>query len=382
MPRKPKGDKFPLTLHKPTRQYRKRVRGRDYYFGRDRDAALAEWLRVKPDLLAGRRPRPKPVDAISVRELCNRFLHAKRRRVETGELTPGTWSQYFRACERVVDVFGADRAAVDLRADDFADLRADAAKTHGPRALGQFVVLVRSLFGYAFDAEHIDTPVRMGDVFNLPDKRLVRLARAKRGPMLVSASDLRKMLAAADPQLRALILLGVNAGYGSSDCSRLNRADLAAEPGWLSGLREKTAVPRRVPLWGETIAALAAVEAVRPKPKDPTDADAVFLTREGRRFVRHVDRSGEGKTASRRDTLGEAFARLADECRVKLTGRFYVLRHTFRTVVDTVADRPAVDRIMGHGDHTTADHYRERIGDERLLAVTEHVRTWLLAKLA
>jgi hypothetical protein len=104
----------------------------------------------------------------------------------------------------------------------------------------------------------------------------------------------------------------------------------------------------------------------------------VFLTREGHRFVRHTDRSGEAKTASRRDSLGEAFARLARGCGVKLAGRYYVLRHTFRTVVDSHPDRPAVDRIMGHGDHTTADHYRERLDDARLVAVTEHVRQWLM----
>jgi hypothetical protein len=235
MARKPNRDKFPLTLHKPTRQYRKRVRGRDYYFGTDQDTALAEWLRVKADLITGRRPRPKQEDTIAVRDLANRFLHAKRGRVETGELTPGTWSQYFRACERVVAVFGSDRAVIDLRADDFAELRAAAAKTHGPRALGQFIVLVRSLFGYAFDAELIDTPVRMGDGFDLPDKRLVRLARAKRGPMLVSAADLNRMIDAADPQTRAMIYLGINAAFGSSDCSRLNRPTSPPSPAGCPG---------------------------------------------------------------------------------------------------------------------------------------------------
>jgi hypothetical protein len=61
---------------------------------------------------------------------------------------------------------------------------------------------------------------------------------------------------------------------------------------------------------------------------------------------------------------------------------FYLLRHTFRTVADEVRDTPAARLVMGHAG-TTIDHtYRERIGDERLLAVTEHVRTWLFAKLA
>ena len=37
----------------------------------------------------------------------------------------------------------------------------------------------------------------------------------------------------------------------------------------------------------------------------------------------------------------------------------------------------AVNFIMGHVDTSMAAHYRERISDERLVAVTEHVRRWL-----
>lgn len=57
---------------------------------------------------------------------------------------------------------------------------------------------------------------------------------------------------------------------------------------------------------------------------------------------------------------------------------FYDLRRTFQTVADEVRDFVAVRRIMGHaGAADIADHYRERVGDDRLRAVVEHVRAWV-----
>jgi integrase len=59
---------------------------------------------------------------------------------------------------------------------------------------------------------------------------------------------------------------------------------------------------------------------------------------------------------------------------------FYTLRHTFRTVADESKDQPAVDHIMGHEVPHMSAIYRETISDERLKAVTEHVRSWLFGK--
>ena len=56
---------------------------------------------------------------------------------------------------------------------------------------------------------------------------------------------------------------------------------------------------------------------------------------------------------------------------------FYTLRHTFRTVADEAKDQPAADYIMGHEVPHMSSVYRETISDERLRAVTDHVRAWL-----
>ena len=59
---------------------------------------------------------------------------------------------------------------------------------------------------------------------------------------------------------------------------------------------------------------------------------------------------------------------------------FYALRHTFETIGGESRDQVAVDAIMGHSREDMASVYRERIGDDRLRAVVEHVRQWLLEK--
>ena len=53
---------------------------------------------------------------------------------------------------------------------------------------------------------------------------------------------------------------------------------------------------------------------------------------------------------------------------------FYTLRHTFRTVADEAKDQPAADFIMGHESPHKSSVYRETISDERLKAVSDHVR--------
>ena len=59
---------------------------------------------------------------------------------------------------------------------------------------------------------------------------------------------------------------------------------------------------------------------------------------------------------------------------------FYALRHTFETIAGESRDQVAVDAIMGHSREDMASVYRERIGDDRLRAVAEHVRQWVLEK--
>ena len=95
---------FPLFLHR-TGQWAKKIKGRTHYFGNDPDVALKKYTKERDDLQAGRVPRDRSGELI-VRDLAKRFLSAKKSLVETGELSPRTWGQYYTSCENLCDVFG------------------------------------------------------------------------------------------------------------------------------------------------------------------------------------------------------------------------------------------------------------------------------------
>jgi integrase len=360
---------FPLTAH-PVGYWCKKIRGKMHYFGPwdDPDAALKKYLEQKDELHAGRTPRPDP-EGTTVKAVANAFLNAKQALVDAGELSRRMWSEYKEVCELLVRQFGKGRLAADLGPSDFAALRKKMAKRWGPVRLGNAIQRIRSVFKHALDADLIARPVRFGPDFKRPAKKVLRLHRAGQGPKLFTAAEIRRMIDTADVQLRAMLLLGINCGYGNADCAKLPLSALDLEQGIIDFARPKTGIARRCPLWPETVAALKGALAGRPEPKDEADAGLVFLAARGRSWHKETGGSyAAHKVGGLLRTLG-------------INGRqglgFYTLRHTFRTVADEAKDQPAADYIMGHEVAHMSSVYRETISDERLKAVTDHVRAWL-----
>jgi integrase len=358
---------FPLTAH-PAGYWCKKIRGTLHYFGpwADPDGALAKYLEQKDALHAGRKPRPE-TEGLTVKELCNQFLNAKQALVGSGELSARTWTEYKAMADALVAHMGKARLVADLDPDDFAGLRNKLAKKWGPHRLKKAVQYVRSIFKHAYDAGLIDWPVRFGPGFKRPSMKTLRLHRAGQGPKLFTADEIRRLLDEAGVQLRAMILLGINAGFGNADVGNLPLSALDLEGGWVDYPRPKTGIPRRCPLWAETVQALREALAGRPEPKRAEHAGLVFVTKYGGCWAKDEDPGVVTKeTRKLLDTIG-----------INGHGNFYTLRHTFRTVADEAKDQPAADFIMGHEVAHTSSVYRETISDARLKAVTDHVRVWL-----
>jgi integrase len=380
-PAKPYPD-FPLTAH-PAGYWCKKIRGKLHYFGpwSDPDGALKKYLAERDDLHAGREPRATPdPTAVTVKDVANAFLNAKDALVNAGELSPRTRAEYQAMSDAMVAHFGKARLVSDLRPDDFAALRNKLAKKWGPHRLKKAIQYIRSIFKHAYDGDLIDRPVRFGPGFRRPSMKTLRLHRAKQGAKLFTAQEVRELvlgtlivgangpeLVQPGAQLKAMFLLGINCGFGNGDCATLPLSALDLATGWVDYARPKTGVPRRCPLWAETVGAIKEALDQRPEPKKAEHAVLVFVTQRGLSW---------GKDTSDNPVSKET-RKLLNALGINGHRNYYTLRHTFRTVADESKDQPAVDFIMGHEVPHMSSVYRETISDARLKAVAEHVRAWL-----
>ena len=186
------------------------------------------------------------------------------------------------------------------------------------------------------------------------------------------------MLDIADIPLRAMILLGINGGFGNTDCARLPARAIQFDKRVIEFDRPKTAIERVVPVWPETITALRQSISSRPQPIDGAVGQLVFLTRFGLPWVRqNVHRGADGHIDKvvGVDGIVRLFNKVLNQLNVKRKGvGFYSLRHTFRTWADETADQHAIHRIMGHAIPGMSGIYVEKIELERLRAVVNHVR--------
>jgi integrase len=400
-PEKPHKD-FPLFAH-ANGQWAKKVRGKIHFFGvwAKPDEAINRWVEEKDALLAGKVPRTRPAgcrDTLTLEDLITRFLTTKLLMRDAGELSPYTWNSYADVCNQLLAAFGKDRLVTDIMPEDFEQLRAKWAMTYGPVRLGAEINRARVVFNYAEKNKLIPRgTIEFGEGFKRPSKKVMRLHRADQGKKLFEADELRRLIGAAAQPLKAMLLLGINAGLGNSDISKLRMKALDLEAGWLNYPRPKTGIMRRSPLWPETIQALREWLAERPTPKGDTDPDLVFVTFRGKSWTPNLKSrplTNEMGKLLRRPccaSCGKVNTAEAEHCECgwkptaaepwKSTYRpglsFYALRHTLETIGGESRDQIAVDAIMGHDDGSMASVYREGISDERLQAVATFIRTWL-----
>lgn len=370
-PSKPTPD-FPLSAH-ACGQWCKRINGKLRFFGpwRDPKGALQEYQRQRDALAGGTSERE---GKLTVRRLCNKFLHSKRHLVDQGDLSEKTWNDYEAASKRLIKFLGPARSVQSLKAMDFERYRRSFPKEWGAVRTNNEIIRISAIINYAFRNGDVDKPIALGVVFRRVPVKRVRQERAAKPEKFFTASEIHRLLDHAGDQMRAMILLGINCGYGNADCGRLTRDMLDLQGGWLSEPRHKTGVWRSSKLWPETIESLNVVLEKRHKFMPEEVADLVFVTRHKRPWW------VEGNSW---DAISKEFTKIRKAARLFRRGvGFYSLRHVTQTIGEQTPDLRdpiAIKVVMGHADNSISAQYREDYDREPIEAISDYLRSWFLA---
>jgi len=252
----------------------------------------------------------------------------------------------------------------------------------GVHALNRAITVIKGMFRYAYEVDLLDKPMKYGLCFAKASATQIRKSRQKRdlanGKRLFTPVELKALISTAGAPLDAMILLGINGGFGNTDCAELPLPAVDFANSVLDFARPKTAIERTVPLWPETHEALLHALAERPKPASEEYEKLFFLTVFGRAWVRermHTKAADSVEKVVYQDAVHQEFDKLLKGLGIKRRGiGFYALRHTFRTWADETKDHHAVLRIMGHAIPGMSGEYIEGISLDRLRAVVDCVR--------
>jgi hypothetical protein len=158
----------------------------------------------------------------------------------------------------LIGEFGKDQLVRDLRTDDFRRFRTKLAERFNMGSLKNHVNRVCIVFNFAHENNLIDKPVTYGQEFDRPSAKALRKERQEADAKLFTREELRQLLGCspyapvADASTLAMVLLGLNCGFGNTDVASLPQSALDTKNGWVTFHRPKTAIERRCPLWPET----------------------------------------------------------------------------------------------------------------------------------
>jgi len=350
--RKTRSDKFPLTLHK-TGQFCKKIRGKIYYFGTDKKEALSRYLRQADYLHSGRIPKAQFAEGeLSIKTLCNLYLDHQESRAAIGEIKPRHLYDQTSLLRDFVRFVGSNRVLSDIVTVDLQNYRKKLIKLDkAPSTINNRLTAVKAMYNWAVDNEIIESCPRLRAIKKIP---LIKKERAT-----FTVPQIQALIKNAGSQMKAILWLGLNCGFGCTDCAQLQWRHLDLENGRVNFPRGKTGIGRNLPLWPETIQALKEV---------PKLGELVFYTRRGNPWVRTIRTSEKDGTEkyTKNDSVSKEFTKLMKKAGIKTEKGvgFYTLRRTAATLAANSGDPFAVQKLLGHADVKMASTYVQNISEQ------------------
>jgi integrase len=340
----------------PNGQWMKKHKGRPHYFGvwADPGAALMRWREQWPMIVAGHQPKASLARHAAFGEALCAFLDSKHKEYERGDLAWPSFRDYRTLAKRLLASIPRSRPVAALGPHDFARVLADAS---GLSATTRASLVYKTGAIVKWVNAQCGVTIEVGEGFQAPPRRAIRRQlNQSRGGKALEPNSIHRMLQVASPQMRAIMLLGINGGYGNADIAKIESSHVNLDGNLIDYYRGKTEAKRIVPLWTET-------------------ADAIREVFKPRQRLLFVGKTGRPLTSRGTHDICRVMAEVRTASGV--TATFYQFRYTFATVAAEVGDDHAMKLIMGHTIDGMSEGYIQRFPRERIERVVQHVHDWL-----
>jgi len=319
----------PISFHKSTGQYyvtraRKRI-----YLGANREEALEKFHRMSLGLT---QPEPPTVRVpLTAKELANRFLASQRANWRNPEETLRSYKDW-------IGRFLKDHPRLriqDFTVEMFASWKLSLRKrNYSPESINHYLSAVRSMFNFAEESDLIE---KMPPLKRVKNESSIKMGSQEKP--LYSPEQISSLLENADIQLKAMLLLGLNCGFGPKDIHDLTWKDICEDRIRLP--RSKTGVCQTYQLWPETLEVLdnlrqertSLIKRLEKRGRIRSDEGHIFITRFWKPWSK--------------DSIAEQFRKLCDKAGVPCYG-IYRLRHCASTAMSLVATPHVHRRFMRH----------------------------------
>lgn len=350
--RKTRSDKFPLTLH-PTGQYCKKIKGKIYYFGSNKKEALHKYLDQATYLHGCQEAEQKLTDDnMTIKQLCDMYLKYQFSKVQANDLTAGHHNEQIGSLNRLTAFLECGQKIKNISTIDLQNYKRTLQKTHiSVYRLNLHISIMKALFHWARENDILEN---IPNIDAISRGKIIRCVK-----FTFDQEQINQLLSVADVKMQAMILFGLNCGFGCTDCAELKWSDLDRVNTRVKLPRRKTGISRDLPLWPETIKALEKI---------PKTGKLVFYTSKGNPYIRTIfksDGNGNGKYTTL-NTITTQFSRLIKRSGLdvpKGTG-FYTLRRTAATMAARSGDPFAVQRLLGHADLQMATRYVQDVSKQ------------------
>jgi integrase len=348
----------PISFHKHTKQYYVTRNGKRIYLGSDKKEALKKYHRMGLGVET-RNTENRVASEITIKELANRFIATQRANWKNPKVTIKCYQAWLGRFLRDYPELKACKFSIEMFSEWKLSLKE---RGYSAESINHYLSAVRSIFNFAEDMDLISKAPKLNRVKNEPTPRV----GSKKKP-LYSREQIKLLLENSCIQMKAMILLALNCGFGPKDMHDLKWEDIDGKRITLP--RSKTGVSQTYLLWEETKQVLDALRLERRKLIERLAKRERIRSDNGQVFVTKFWNPWN------KDAISNKFQKLCKRSKVPCYG-IYRLRHCASTAMSMVANPHLQMKFLRHSNiqqQVTYTHLPDKALDTAIEAVKEQL---------